>query len=45
MQREVDKRRRNALFGERLKTGIANMLYDTCELIIQTQKQRITSKL
>jgi preprotein translocase subunit SecA len=33
-QREVIyKRRRHALFGERLKLDIANMLYDTCELI------------
>jgi preprotein translocase subunit SecA len=31
-QREVYKRRRHALFGERLKLDIANMLYDTCEL-------------
>jgi preprotein translocase subunit SecA len=39
------KRRRHALFGERLKLDIANMLYDTCELIVKTQKQRIISKL
>jgi preprotein translocase subunit SecA len=38
-QREVVyKRRRHALFGERLKLDIANMLYDTCELIIQNTK-------
>ncbi|MBC5836535.1 preprotein translocase subunit SecA [Flavobacterium muglaense] len=38
-QREVVyKRRRHALFGERLKLDIANMLYDTCELIIQETK-------
>jgi preprotein translocase subunit SecA len=38
-QREVVyKRRRHALFGERLKLDIANMLYDTCELIIQDSK-------
>ncbi|WP_369765477.1 preprotein translocase subunit SecA [Flavobacterium sp. WC2429] len=38
-QREVVyKRRRHALFGERLKLDIANMLYDTCELIIQGTK-------
>jgi preprotein translocase subunit SecA len=38
-QREVIyKRRRHALFGERLKLDIANMLYDTCELIIQDTK-------
>jgi preprotein translocase subunit SecA len=39
-QREVVyKRRRHALFGERLKLDIANMLYDTCELIIQDTKR------
>ena len=38
-QREVVyKRRRHALFGERLKLDIANMLYDTCELIIDENK-------
>ncbi|WP_426092479.1 preprotein translocase subunit SecA [Flavobacterium sp. DSR3-2] len=38
-QREVVyKRRRHALFGERLKLDIANMLYDTCELIIDDNK-------
>ena len=38
-QREVIyKRRRHALFGERLKLDIANMLYDTCELIIGQNK-------
>ncbi|WPR71297.1 preprotein translocase subunit SecA [Flavobacterium sp. NG2] len=38
-QREVVyKRRRHALFGERLKLDIANMLYDTCEVIIQNSK-------
>ena len=38
-QREVVyKRRRHALFGERLKLDIANMLYDTCELIVQENK-------
>ena len=38
-QREVVyKRRRHALFGERLKLDIANMLYDTCELIIAENK-------
>ena len=39
-QREVVyKRRRHALHGERLKVDIANMMYDTCELIAQTNKQ------
>jgi preprotein translocase subunit SecA len=38
-QREVVyKRRRHALHGERLKVDIANMMYDTCELIIQENK-------
>ncbi|MBW1654849.1 preprotein translocase subunit SecA [Flavobacterium quisquiliarum] len=38
-QREVVyKRRRHALFGERLKLDIANMLYDTCELIVSNSK-------
>jgi preprotein translocase subunit SecA len=45
-QREVIyKRRRHALFGERLKLDIANMLYDTCELIIQDTKELMISKL
>ena len=35
-QREVIyKRRRHALFGERLSVDINNMIYDLCELIIQ----------
>ncbi|AWG21747.1 preprotein translocase subunit SecA [Flavobacterium faecale] len=38
-QREVVyKRRRHALFGERLKLDIANMLYDTCEVVVQSSK-------
>lgn len=38
-QREVVyKRRRNALKGERLKIDIANMLYDACETIAQSNK-------
>ena len=38
-QREaVYKRRRHALHGERLKVDIANMMYDTCELIVQENK-------
>lgn len=40
-QREVVyKRRRHALHGERLKLDIANMLYDTCELIAEENKAR-----
>ena len=38
-QREVVyKRRRHALQGERLKVDIANMIYDTCEIIADTNK-------
>ncbi|MGJ8745840.1 preprotein translocase subunit SecA [Polaribacter sp.] len=38
-QREfVYKRRRNALDGKRLQVDIANMIYDTCELIINNNK-------
>ena len=38
-QREVVyKRRKHALQGERLKVDIANMIYDTCEVIVETNK-------
>ena len=38
-QREVVyKRRYNALFGERLRVDIANMIYDTAEIIADTNK-------
>jgi preprotein translocase subunit SecA len=38
-QREVVyKRRRHALQGERLKVDIANMIYDTCEVIAESNK-------
>ncbi|KZE76560.1 preprotein translocase subunit SecA [Myroides marinus] len=38
-QREVIyKRRKHALFGERLKVDIANMMFDLCERIIETNK-------
>ncbi len=38
-QREVVyKRRRHALQGERLKVDIANMVYDTCEVIAEQNK-------
>ncbi|MDT7829835.1 preprotein translocase subunit SecA [Pricia sp. S334] len=38
-QREVVyKRRRHALQGDRLKVDIANMVYDTCENIAETNK-------
>jgi preprotein translocase subunit SecA len=38
-QREVVyKRRRHALHGERLQLDIANMMYDTCELIATSNK-------
>jgi preprotein translocase subunit SecA len=39
-QREVIyKRRYHALFGERLRIDIANMIYDTAEVVTQTNKQ------
>lgn len=38
-QREVVyKRRRHALQGERLQVDIANMIYDTCEVIVESNK-------
>jgi preprotein translocase subunit SecA len=38
-QREVVyKRRRHALHGERLKLDIANMIYDTCDAIVEKNK-------
>lgn len=38
-QREVIyKRRRHALQGERLKVDIANMIFDTCEVIVESNK-------
>lgn len=38
-QREVVyKRRRHALQGERLKVDIANMMFDTCEVIVENNK-------
>jgi preprotein translocase subunit SecA len=38
-QREVVyKRRRHALHGERLKVDIANMMYDTCEVVVEQNK-------
>ena len=38
-QREVIyKRRRHALYGERLQVDLANMIYDTCEVIIEGNK-------
>ncbi|MBL4887522.1 MAG: preprotein translocase subunit SecA, partial [Flavobacteriaceae bacterium] len=38
-QREVVyKRRYNALFGERLRVDVANMVYDTLEIIVETNK-------
>jgi preprotein translocase subunit SecA len=40
-QREVVyKRRRHALHGERLKLDIANMMYDTCEVIVDENKSK-----
>jgi preprotein translocase subunit SecA len=38
-QREVVyKRRRHPLHGERLKVDIVNMIYDTCEVIVENNK-------
>ena len=38
-QREVVyKRRYNALFGERLRVDLANMIYDTSEIIVEDNK-------
>jgi len=38
-QREVVyKRRRHALYGERLQVDIVNMIYDTCEVITEENK-------
>ncbi len=39
-QREVVyKRRRHALYGERLRVDLANMIYDTSEVIVESNKQ------
>lgn len=39
-QREVIyKKRRNALFGDRLAVDIANMMYDTCEQMVQEYQE------
>ncbi|MDO9260565.1 MAG: preprotein translocase subunit SecA, partial [Flavobacteriaceae bacterium] len=39
-QREVIyKRRRHALYGERLQVDVANMIFDTCEAIIVQNKE------
>jgi preprotein translocase subunit SecA len=44
-QREVVyKRRRHALFGERLKLD-SQTFFDTCELIVDQNKAAIISKL
>jgi preprotein translocase subunit SecA len=44
-QREVVyKRRRHALHGERLKVDIANMIYDTCELVATSNKEVVDYK-
>ena len=38
-QREfIYKRRRNALDGKRLQIDIANMIYETCEIIVNQNK-------
>ena len=42
-QRSSIQRRRHALHGERLKVDIANMMYDTCELVgSKTNWQKIS---
>jgi preprotein translocase subunit SecA len=39
-QREVVyKRRKHALYGERLQVDIVNMVYDTCNLLVRENKQ------
>ena len=44
-QREVIyKRRKHALEGDRLKVDIANMLFETCEEIVQVTKLSTTLK-
>ncbi|UZO79301.1 preprotein translocase subunit SecA [Aquimarina sp. ERC-38] len=44
-QREVVyKRRYHALFGERLRVDIANMIYDTAEVITETNKNAVDYK-
>lgn len=44
-QREVVYRRRyNALFGERLRVDIANMIYDTAEVIAESNKNAMDFK-
>ncbi|MFT5751624.1 MAG: preprotein translocase subunit SecA [Dokdonia sp.] len=44
-QREVVyKRRRHALFGERLRVDLANMIYDTSEVIVESNKSAIDFK-
>ena len=41
-QREVIyKRRRHALYGERLQVDIANIIYDTLETILESNKQKL----
>ncbi|MCF6349690.1 MAG: preprotein translocase subunit SecA [Flavobacteriaceae bacterium] len=40
-QREVVyKRRRHALYGERLQVDIVNMIYDTCAIIVEENKAK-----
>ena len=40
-QREVVyKRRRHALYGERLQVDIVNMIYDTCEAVVTENKEK-----
>ena len=40
VQREnIYKRRKHALEGDRLKVDIANMIYDTTEIIVENKKR------
>jgi len=36
----IYKKRRHALYGERLAVDISNMMYDTCEIIVQEALER-----
>ena len=36
----IYKKRRHALYGERLAVDISNMMYDTCEIIVQESQEK-----
>ncbi len=45
-QREVVyKRRRHALYGDRLQVDIVNMVYDTCNLLVRENKLQVIIKI